>query len=347
MREEVLPTIAVVIPNYNDADYLGVCFDSVLGLEIRPDEIVFVDDCSSDASLELASTFLKDVPGATVLANRERLGTMGALNVGLAHVTSDYVLFLASNDYLDGEMLARARRSIAENGFAGIWSAMVRTVDADGRNRQVFPSAVVSLREQAFTAEACVRLAELVGNWFTGTTMLFHRSSLQRIGGFEPEYGGLADLFAALTLSSLHGAIFCPIPYGVMRKHAGGYLWRTLTDHSQLEKLLLKLAVQGPLLSPTLYTDRFLARTQRRIRFSAICALPEGQWPTTEGIWQRGVYGLLARIRTLTLRKLLAFALLRPFDVVPLFWFRVVRYRWLLLRPPNKLLAPEQSCKSS
>lgn len=338
MSQPTLPTIAVVIPNHNDADYLGVCIDSVLGLSGRPEQIIFVDDCSSDASPAIAGARLKDVPGATVCANRQRLGTMGALNVGLAHATTDYVLFLASNDYLDGEMLTRARRSIAEKGETGVWSAMMRTVDVDGGNEQVFPSAVVAVHEQAFAPDACVHLANCVGNWFTGTTLLFHRASLQQIGGFEPQYGGLADLFAALTLSSLKGAIFCPVPYGVMRRHAGGYLWRTLTNHEQLEDLLRRLAEQGPNLSSALFTKSFLARTQRRIRHSAIRALPQGIWPTQKGVWQQGTYGLLARIRPIALRNLMAFVLLRPFDVLPFFWFRVVRYRWIMLRDRIKWL---------
>lgn len=348
MTEPNQPTIAIVIPNYNDAQYLPVCLQSVLGLVGRPEQIVLVDDGSTDDSVELATRHLNGVPGAQVVVNPQRLGTMGALLVGLRRVTCDYVLFLASNDHLDGEILAHAKASIARLGPTGLWSAMVWAADAQGNYEQVFPSAVVATREMAFTPDECVRLANRVGNWFTGTTMLFHRETLQSIGGFDLEYRGLADLFAALTVSSLKGAIFCPAPFGVMRRHDGGYLWRTLTDHVHLESLLQTLSDKGPKLSPGLFSPRFIERTRRRIRFSALRTLATGAWPGgTGGVWEQGIYkwlGLVwgglghSRIRTV-----LAFLFLRPFDVIPLLWYRVIRFYWIVVR--DRLQTPPGVCR--
>ena len=345
------PTIAIVIPNYNDALYLPMCLMSVLGLAERPEQIILVDDCSTDDSVKLAARQLNGVPGAQILVNPQRLGTMGALGVGLQHATCDYVLFLASNDHLNGEILAHAKTSIARLGPTGLWSAMVWVADAEGTCEQVFPSAVVSMRETAFTPEECVRLAHRLGNWFTGTTMLFHRDTLQRIGGFDVEYRGLADLFAALTVSSLRGAIFCPAPFGVMRRHEGGYLWRTLTDHTHLESLLQSLADKGPKLSPVLFNPLFIERTRRRIHFSALRVRKCGTWPDIGGTWEQGIcrwLGVSWRfLRNAKLRSVLAFVLLRPFDILPMLWYRVIRFRWIVARdrlwtPPDGQCAKPQ-----
>lgn len=336
VREHRQPTVAIVIPNYNDAQYLSICLDSVLGLALRPDQIILVDDGSTDESVALAARHLEGVPGAQIVVNPERVGTMGALNVGLQRVTCDYVLFLASNDHLDGEILAHAKTAIASLGPTGLWSAMVWSADAEGNYEQVFPSAVVATRETALTSQECICLANRLGNWFTGTTMLFHRATLQHIGGFDPEYRGLADLFAALTISSLKGAIFCPAPFGVMRRHDGGYLWRTLTDQRHVESLLQGMMDKGPRLSPALFTPRFMERTCRRIRFSSLRALEGGAWPDISGAWERGVYGWLGVLwRFLMISRLrtaLAFFLLRPFDILPMFWYRIIKFRWIVAR---------------
>lgn len=336
MTEHSQLTIAIVIPNYNDAAYLPACLVSVLGLGERPEQIILVDDCSTDDSVELATRYLNGVSGAQIVVNPQRLGTMGALNVGLQYAMCDYVLFLASNDHLDGEILAHAKASIARLGPTGVWSAMVWAADTEGNYEQVFPSAVVATRETAFIPEECVRLAHRLGNWFTGTTMLFHRDTLLRIGGFDIGYKGLADLFAALTVSSLKGAIFCPAPFGVMRRHDGGYLWRTLTDHAQLESLLQGLADKGPKLSPALFKPHFIERTRRRIHFSALRALGCGAWPDIGGTWEQGVCkwlgALWGGLRNSKLRIALAFLLLRPFDIMPMFWYRVIRFHWIVAR---------------
>ena len=345
VTEHSEPTVAIVIPNYNDAPYLPTCLASVLGLALRPDQIILVDDGSTDESVALAARYLDGVPGAQIVVNPERVGTMGALNVGLQYVSCDYVLFLASNDHLDGEILAHAKAAIARLGPTGLWSAMVWSADAEGNYEQVFPSAVVATRETALTPQECVRFANRLGNWFTGTTLLFHRATLQHIGGFDQEYRGLADLFAALTISSLKGAIFCPAPFGVMRRHDGGYLWRTLTDHVHLESMLLGVMDKGPTLSPALFTPRFIERTCRRIRFSAVRALDGGAWPNIGGAWERGVYawlgGLWRFMMISKLRTALAFLLLRPFDILPMFWYRLIKFRWIVVR--DRLRNPQIS----
>ena len=47
-------TISVIVPNYNHARYLDERFASILEQRLRPDEIIFLDDGSSDDSLEIA-----------------------------------------------------------------------------------------------------------------------------------------------------------------------------------------------------------------------------------------------------------------------------------------------------
>ena len=331
-----MPTIAVVIPNRNDAAYLSDCLNSVLRQNVRPDQIIFVDDHSSDDSLSKAQSQLSGVDGVTVLANPSCLGTMGALNEGLKHVRCDYVFFLASNDHLMDGMIERAKLSIAKFGKPGVWSAMVWAADEHGHYKYIYPSPVIALKDSYFSPDECVGLAMKHGNWFTGTTMLFNRETLQGIGGFDVEYRGLADLFAALTVSSLKGAVFCPQPLGVMRMHSGGYLWRTLTDLENLEAILTKIEARGSKLSASLFTKRFCSRTRHRIRFAALRASGFAEGARFHPNWMELRYRLLQAAKSLAgerrrVMTVLAFIFLRPFDVLPMIWYRVLGMIWLKL----------------
>ena len=322
-----MPTIAVVIPNHNDSACLSACFESILRQSVRPDQVIFVDDYSSDDSLSKARSELSGVEGVTILANTSCLGTVGALNKGLEQVHCEYVFFLSANDYLMDEMIDQAKLSIGKFGKPGIWSAMVWAADEAGHCKYIYPSPVIALKDSYFSPDECVGLAMQLGNWFTGTTMLFNRETLQGIGGFDAEYRGLADLFAALTVSSLKGAVFYPQPLGVMRMHSGGYLWRTLTDLDGLEAILLKMEVASPKISARLFTRRFCSRTKHRIRFAALRASGFIASTTIHSNWIGARYRLLQAVKLLLggHRKLLimvAFMLLRPYDFYPF-----VRYR--------------------
>jgi glycosyltransferase involved in cell wall biosynthesis len=323
------PTIAVVIPNRNDSKYLKKCLASVLNQKIPHDEIIVVDDQSTDNSLEVIRNELLAVPAVKIIENSVCMGSMGAANEGLKHITSDYVLFLSANDYLESGIFERAKSCIMAADYPGVWSAMVRVVDEAGHNLRLYPTPVIALRDAFFPPEQCVRLAMTTGHWFTGTTLIYHRETLQKIGGFDRDYEGLADLMAALTVASIKGASFSPEPFGVMRQHDGGLMWRTLTNLPLLDLILEKMANEGPKLSPALFTQDFCELFQRRIRFTAIRAFHTNNWQVHVPLWKGYRYRLLSVIspflnwnRKLQLAS--AFLILRPFaDVVTIVWYRI------------------------
>ncbi len=324
------PTIAVVIPNRNDSGPLRKCLDSVLNQDVVPDQIIVVDDQSTDDSQDIIREMICNIPEAEIIINPVRLGTMGALNEGLKHATSDYVLFLSSNDYLEQDIFKRAKFSIAAHGFPGVWSAMVWAVDENGEHPRLYPSPVVALNDAYFPPSKCIQLAMSIGHWFTGTTLIYNRHSLQEIGGFDTSYQGLADLFAALTVASLKGASFSPEPYGVMRQHAGGLMLQTLTNLPVLDEILERVMNIGPKLSPKLFSPRFCELIQRRIRFTAIRAFEDNSWQAHARSWKGCRYRLLSILSRFLdkyrrLQLVVAFILLRPiWDLVAIIWYRTL-----------------------
>lgn len=327
--ENMKPTIAVVIPNYNDSNSLKQCLDSVYKQDDIPDQVLVVDDQSTDNSLDVINECLCNIPSAKLVVNTVRLGTMGALNEGLKRVTTDYALFLSSNDYLKSGIFTRARSCIHNDGYPGVWSAMVSTVDEKGRQSYAYPSPVISLKDTYLMPDECIRMALLVGHWFTGTTLIYHCETLKKIGGFDQTYKGLADMLAALTVASIKGASFSPEPFGVMRQHAGGLMERTSNDLAGLDVILDRMVDEGPKLSPQLFSQKFCDVMQRRIRFTAIRSFNDNSWWVHARKWNGYRYKLLNTVSPLVgkfrkLQLLLAFILLRPLqDVFTIIWYRM------------------------
>jgi glycosyltransferase involved in cell wall biosynthesis len=306
------PSIAVIIPNRNDARYLPRCLRSVLGQQVPPDELIVIDDQSTDDSVSVIRSLIDGHAMARLIENPNNLGVYGAVDRGLEQSGSDYALFLSANDFLLPGLIARAKSCLARAPGAGLWSAMAWLVDQDDRLLRMQSTAVPALEDAFFTPEDCRRLAWRFGNWFTGTSLVYHRKTLDAAGRFDPAYKGLADLITALTVASRRGAAYSPEPLAVIRAHAG-ILSATLRDPAELEAMLERLAVRGPALSPELFTREFLARTGQRFRFAAIRAAAGG--------------------RVLRLpRVALAFLALRPYDVIPAIWNRMLGSLWIRLR---------------
>lgn len=324
------PSVAVIVPNRNDARYLPRCLCSVLDQEAPPDELIVVDDQSTDNSVAVIRSLIAGNPRAWLVENPVNLGTNGALNEGLRRTQSDYVLFLASNDFVLPGIFARAKACLSKSPGVGLWSAMSWLVDEEDRPIRLHPSAVVALRDAFFPPERCVKLAYRFGNWFTGSTLIYNRETLRAAGGIDPAYGAPADLITALVVASRWGAAYSPEPFAAIRIHAGSYSARTLKDAAGLEKMLEELRVRGPQQSPTLFTARFLDRIALRFRFAAIRASDGAAMAEVASRipgWQRRALCVTDQVLPAgsgNLRITLAFLILRPFDILPTLWNRLL-----------------------
>jgi glycosyltransferase involved in cell wall biosynthesis len=301
------PSIAVIVPNRNDSRHLPRCIRSLLGQDDPPDELIVVDDQSTDDSVPLIRSLIAGQPRARLLQNPERLGTNGALNRGFDASRSEYVLFLSSNDFVLPGLFARARAGLARHPGAGLWSALGWLVDEDDRVIRLHRSPVLTLRDAYLPPEKCVQLTYHVGNWSVGSTLLFHREALEAAGRFDPAYMGLADLVATLIVAARKGAVYSPVPFGVSRIHAGSNLARTLTTEN-LDRILECLRGGGFPADTGLGSDMFLKRLALRLRFAA-----------------------LRSSATSRLRIVLGFLRLCPFDVFPALWNRLLGSTFVLL----------------
>lgn len=328
LPEARVPSICVIIPNFNDGRYISRCLRSVLDQEVPPDEVIVVDDRSTDDSVGIIRSILGGRPGTLLVENPVNLGTYGAVDEGLKHSRSDYVLFLSANDFVLPGIFDHARSCLARFPGVGLWSAMGWFVDEADQPVRLHALAVVSRTDEHFPAQVCRNMAWRFGSWFTGTTVIYHRNTLDSVGRFDPAYGGLSDLITALIVSGKEGAFFSPVPFAVIRQHSASYLSRTLGDPRTLEALLERLRERGAAIAPELFTPRFFARTVERIVFAAIRTTAGeriGEYSILCGGVQRRVLRLVDFIvpRSLKLARVAAaFLVLRPFDVLPSVWNR-------------------------
>ncbi|MCO7736172.1 glycosyltransferase [Brucella intermedia] len=108
MGENRLPTIDVVIPNFNYGRYLSLCANSVLrqtGVNVR---LLIIDNASTDNSVEVAKGLAAGDSRVELLLRRKNLGPHASFNEGIDWAASDYFLILCSDDLLAGGALERA-----------------------------------------------------------------------------------------------------------------------------------------------------------------------------------------------------------------------------------------------
>ncbi len=95
------PLVSVIIVNFNGQKWLKKCLDSLLDQTYNNFEIIFVDNNSSDDSIEFLEKNYQD-KRIKIIKNEKNLGFAGGNNVGIKEAKGDYILFL-NNDTWVGE----------------------------------------------------------------------------------------------------------------------------------------------------------------------------------------------------------------------------------------------------
>jgi heptose III glucuronosyltransferase len=99
------PLLSVVIPVYNGTPFLRELIESLHSQELVPDEVVFVDDGSTDGSAEMIQTLGAALP-CVKLIRQENQGQAVARNIGLKAATGRYLAFVDADDIVEPQMYA-------------------------------------------------------------------------------------------------------------------------------------------------------------------------------------------------------------------------------------------------
>jgi glycosyltransferase involved in cell wall biosynthesis len=102
-------TLGVVIVNYNCANFVKECIDSVLSQSIPFDEIIFVDDCSTDNSNQIMENY-SSRDDIQFIKNSTNIGLVSTLNNSIKLLRTDLVLILNSDDYLHIDCVNEIKR---------------------------------------------------------------------------------------------------------------------------------------------------------------------------------------------------------------------------------------------
>ncbi len=96
------PAVSVVVSVFNAEKFFAECLDSLLNQTLKNFEVVVVDDCSTDSSVEIAESYLEKFGGRLKIFRTKKNSGNGALprNKGLKLSRGEYIFFMDNDDLL-------------------------------------------------------------------------------------------------------------------------------------------------------------------------------------------------------------------------------------------------------
>jgi glycosyltransferase involved in cell wall biosynthesis len=111
----VKPKISVIIPVHNAERFLENCLDTVKNQTFKDFEVICINDCSTDSSLDILNKYAKDDSRFKIFTNEKSLMAGGSRNKGLTLASGEYIHFLDADDWIDERLYEKSYRKILKN----------------------------------------------------------------------------------------------------------------------------------------------------------------------------------------------------------------------------------------
>jgi glycosyltransferase involved in cell wall biosynthesis len=206
-------TISVIIPTYNVARFIAEAIESVLAQSRPPDEILVIDDCSTDGTPDVAKAIARSSGGRVrVFDMATNLGSAAARNYGLRAATGDYIALLDGDDLWLEPHLERVAGLLDRHPDAVL---AYSPTEAFGAEQWVWPIAIppdapINCFWQCLPQTIIPQM-----------NVVARRQALLDIGGYRPDMRQAQDYDLFLRLAFHHKFVCTHQVTTRYRRHAG------------------------------------------------------------------------------------------------------------------------------
>lgn len=178
------PLTSIVILTYNQLAYTKQCVDSILRYTDEPIELIFVDNASTDGTVE----YLRSIPNARLIANAENRGFPAGVNQGIQVASGAYILLLNNDCIVTTGWLHRLHQAIERDPSVGLVGPCSNNVSGTQKISAAYHD-LVSLDAFAWDHGKANDRRYFDIDRLVGFCLLIKREVVKRIGLFDERFG--------------------------------------------------------------------------------------------------------------------------------------------------------------
>jgi glycosyltransferase involved in cell wall biosynthesis len=218
--------VSVAIATYNGASYIKEQLDSILAQTYQANEIVIVDDCSSDKTWDILVQYVASNSRIKIFRNEINLGGTKSFEKAICACSSDYIALADQDDIWLPEKIATLIEQIGDNWLI---HSDAFVVDA---NLNVLNQSYSSLKPN-LNGDF---VKHLILNDVTGCTALFSRDLVEKCFPIPDGYY-VHDHYLALMASFFNKITYCDKPLIFYRQHSANQIGSSkLKDYTAWQK---------------------------------------------------------------------------------------------------------------
>jgi glycosyltransferase involved in cell wall biosynthesis len=279
--------LTVVLPNYNHGQFLPNALQALLAQTRPADEVIIIDDASTDNSINIIEPLLPRFRDAKLVRHKDNVGVVRCMNIGLQMARGSLLAFCAADDVVYPTFFARMLALLDGYPLAAFASARTAIIDERGNRSGALEHSIPLDRPGYIDSGSAARHLMRDDAWFTGGATVFRRAPLIELGGFPEELGPLTDGYISRLLAVKHGSCFTPEVLVAWRRMEGGQAWSCSNDIASTERLA-KRAERAMRESGAPFVEGYPKRWKRRLMFGVqrFALTNARRKARSEGAWQ-------------------------------------------------------------
>lgn len=215
------PLVTIGIPNYNYARYITDALNSAVSQEYENLEIIIVDDCSNDNSVEVIEKWIARFTGdikITLIKNSTNVGIAKVCNIILSNASGKYYQLLDADDILLPGKIKKQVDLLEKNSSCAFVYSNISIINEAGIITEPDYLAVVGYDEKDMPQGNIFK--ELFHfNFIPNASVLINTAYAKDIGGYD-ETLQVQDYYLYLTLSSKYDVLYMQVVTAYYRIHS-------------------------------------------------------------------------------------------------------------------------------
>ena len=216
-----MASIGVIIPNFNHGSLLVQTIDSIQSQEVPPDEVVVIDDASTDNSVEIIREISKSIPTLRLIRNERNRGVSYCMNLGTKESESDLIIYRAADDIFIKNAIFHGKKAFEKYPDSSI--AYGETIFfQDDPTTGTRETLALSRDTKFFSPEKLMEFWQSDFN-LPSSACVVRRDAVLSVGGFRNRARWHADWFCLTTIALRDGLTFIPQPITGFRLSSTSY----------------------------------------------------------------------------------------------------------------------------
>lgn len=234
----MIKKLSVIMPNYNHSSYLEERLSSILAQLNQEDEIVIIDDASTDDSIEVIKKIASQDSRVRLFQNPQNLGVIKTINRAANLAQGNYLALMSADDLVLPGFVAKTMQVLEQYPEMGMCCSLYAKCFEE--KIHTFPTR--AKETQIFCPNTIIQAFKKTGFWIPGHTVILKKELYFKYGTLDEQLGPLCDWFLLHKVAINEGAGYIPETLAVWRQHSANYSL-TLKDQKFARALIRKASL--------------------------------------------------------------------------------------------------------